>query len=84
MRFPAGPVKRIYLNRAAAAAGEAAWAIRVAVDPLFDPGAAVTYLVREWRAHGACHGRGGLGDAMLTPTGPAYWLETQAEIETFA
>lgn len=83
MRFPAGPTKRIYINRTAAAAGEPAWAIRVDLCAGADMATFTTYLVREWRSDGACQGRGGLGDAMLTPVGPAFWLETTAEVETF-
>lgn len=38
MRLPAGPVKRIYIDRTAAAAGEPAWAIRVDAELAGIPG----------------------------------------------
>jgi hypothetical protein len=78
--FLEGYTKQIYLNRAAAATGGPAWAIRV----VNRNGRAAIFLAHAWKLGrsdvGSLEGKGGLGLKMLTPEGPAYWVETTMEI----
>jgi hypothetical protein len=79
--FLEGYTKQIYLNRAAAATGGPAWAIRVTNRN----GRAAVFLAHNWKLGrsnvGSMEGKGGLGLKMLTPEGPAYWIETTMEID---
>jgi hypothetical protein len=76
--LPAGPVKRVYINIEAAKRDEAAWRVWVDEDKV--------YVAVTWRTD---HMEGlnvrGVGSrtAMLTPEGPAFWLETTAAIEIY-
>lgn len=77
-----GYLKQIALDRDVAALGGPAWSIRVTNVN----GQVSTFLAYTWRLR---HRRGvavrlegkGDRDRMLTPVGPAYWVETRMAIE---
>lgn len=81
MLFLQGYLKQIALDRDSAGAGGPAWSIRVTNRN----GRTATFLARSWKLNPSdsiqLEGKGGLGERMLTPTGPAYWVETTMEIE---
>lgn len=78
MIFLEGYTKQIYLDRALAASGGPGWVIRVVGRSHVEQFAAWSWRLRSFAP---MEGRGGAGE-MLTPIGPAYWVETTAEIET--
>lgn len=70
VKLAAGPLKRVYLDREAAARDAPAWVIRTIEDTIHS---------RAITIEGMTRARGDR-DAPLTPTGPAFWLETFGEI----
>jgi hypothetical protein len=73
-----GPLKRIWIDRDSAARGGPAWIVQVRL-PMSH--AETTFAVSAWSTPGVCFSRGGMGDAMLTPKGPAFWIETNARVD---
>lgn len=71
VKLAAGTLKRVYLDREAAARDAPAWVIRINEGD--------TIHSRAITIEGMTRTRGERG-APLTPTGPAFWFETFGEI----
>jgi hypothetical protein len=75
-QLPAGPLKRIFIDREAARYGHPAWVIQVGGHEY--PVRSFTILTDA--GHSAVEAKGSVA-APLSPVGPAFWLETTAEVE---
>jgi hypothetical protein len=73
----AGPVKAVYIDRKAAARGEPCWMVYIAdTDTVYRAREFSTKHMEGLNVRGKGH-----RDKPLRPEGPAYWLETTAQIE---
>jgi hypothetical protein len=73
---PSGVLKRVYIDRKAAADGKPAWIVRTELDTgVVD----ITHCVHV-ELNGRVYTAGDKAHP-LTPEGPAYWLETVGEVD---
>ncbi len=82
-----GPIKRIFLDRDAAAKGAPAWLVYVEADKLVYRAEQLGATEAEWYhwstgwdRHFSARGH---KDTPLFPEGPAYWIETAATVFIF-